>query len=386
MVRRLFTRLLLSVCVFVVLGITPGAAQGQTALRISGQLDLAAAESDRLGVNRAFRGDSPFNPVRLRLFAQKWVTPRIGVFSEILYDSSSGIRVNGAYAVINEIGGETWLNGRFGLAPNPVGAFGLRSTYFNANPLIGLPLAWQYRTNLVGEGTSTFASLTGAAAGPGGGVPLLYDACWNIQWELLGEAGIFEYSFALTPGSLSNPAKSADVEGQSWMARVGLTPAAGLRVGVSASEGPFLSAPTPDENGDLPYTAETNSFDQSLLGVDVEFLRGPFAIHAEVHASRWETPLVDDALDLTSGFVEVRYDISPRWYAAGRVGTMRFGEIAPNGGGNALPWDADLNRTEFALGYRASRGVLIKADWQRTRTVGTGFTQNLFATQLSTVF
>ena len=45
-----------------------------------------------------------------------------------------------------------------------------------------------------------------------------------------------------------------------------------------------------------------------------------------------------------------------------RFGTMRFGEIAPNGGGSALPWDADLNRTEFALGYRASRGVLIKAE------------------------
>lgn len=371
--------------VFGVLCLAPTAAQSQTELRISGQIDLTAAENDRLGLNRAFRGDSPFNPVRLRLFAQKWISPRIGVFSEFLYDSGSGLRVNGAYAVINEIGGTTWLNGRFGLAPNPVGAFGLRSTYFNANPLIGLPLAWQYRTRLTSDGAATFASLT-AAPGTGGGVPLLYDACWNIQWEILGEAGIFEYAFALTPGSLSNPAKSAEVEGQSWMARVGLTPAAGLRVGVSASEGPFLSAPTPDENGDLPYTAETNSFDQSLLGVDLEYLRGPFAIHAEIHASRWQTPLIDDPLDLTAGFVEVRYDISPRWYAAGRAGMMRFGDIAPNGGGGALPWDADVNRAEFALGYRVARGVLVRANWQRTSTVGTGFVQNLFATQLSTVF
>ena len=76
----------------------PTTAAGQTPISISGQLDLMASESDDLGVNTAFRGDSPFNPLRMRLFARKWVTDRIGVFSEFLYDSGSGLRVNGAYA------------------------------------------------------------------------------------------------------------------------------------------------------------------------------------------------------------------------------------------------------------------------------------------------
>lgn len=366
--------------------LAPGARVfGQTPLSISGQIDVAAAESDDLDVNTAFRGDSPFNPLRLRLFARKWVTDRIGVFSEFLYDSGSGLRVNGAYAVINEIGGYDWLNGRFGLAPSPIGSFGLRSTYFNANPLIGVPLVWQYRTNLSNEGTSTGAGLTALGPTEGRGVPILYDSCWNIQWELLGEFGLFEYSIALTPGSLSNPAKSQDVAGQTWMARLGATPTPGLRIGLSASEGPYLSAPMPDELGNLPYTTSPGSFDQKLVGIDVEYLRGPLAIFAEAHTSRWQSPLVQDELEASGGFVEVRYDVAPGWYAAGRVGSIDFAEIDA-GGGTLAPWDQDVVRTEFAVGYRLSREVLIKANWQRTATREAGFAQNLLATQLSAVF
>jgi hypothetical protein len=317
----------------------------QTALRVSGQLDLTASTRDDLGVNTAFRGDNQFNPVRVRIYAQKWVTDRIGVFTEFFHDSGSGLRVNGAYAVVNSLAGREWLNARLGLAPSPVGAFGLRSTYFNANPLIGVPLSWQYRTNLSSSGTATAASLTGAADAPGPGMPLLYDSCWNIQWELLGELGIFEYSIALSPGSLSSPIRSADVDGQTFMARLGAILVPGVRLGLSAAEGPYLSP------------------------------------------GAWEAPLIDEDLEVGGGFVEVRYDLAPAWYLAGRLGGMGFTEIdaGPANGGLA-PWDQGVSRTELGLGYRLTRESLIKGDWQRTSTGSSGWTQNIIAVQLSTVF
>jgi hypothetical protein len=369
------------------LALAPLGVEAQTALRISGQIDLNAATPDDLNLNTAFRGDNPYNPVRFRLFANKWVTDRIGIFTELFYDTNSGIRVNGAYAVINSIGGTSWLNARLGLAPSAVGSFGLRSTYFNVNPLIGVPLAWHYRTNLSGSGTSTAAGLVGAPRAPGPGVPLLYDSCWNIQWELLGEFGIFEYSVALSPGSLSSPVRSREVDGMTFMSRLGATLMPGLSLGVSIAEGPYLSPPTPDDDGNPPYPGNPEDFVQGYFGLDLQFMRGPLAIFAEANASAWQTPLIAEDLEAASAFVEVRYDVATQWYLAGRVDGMGFSEVdAGPANGGVAPWDQDVFRSEFAVGYRLSREILLKADWQRTTTGESGWTQNLFAAQLSAVF
>jgi hypothetical protein len=355
---------------------------------ISGQLDLVGmARQDTPGVNKAFRGDSPFNPVRLKLFARHWVTDRIGIFTELLYDAETSPRVNGAYVVVNELLGQSWLNARLGLAPNLIGSFGLRSTYFNSNPLVGVPLVWQYRTNLDGEGAATAAGLAGAGGEPGIGLPILYESCWNIQWELLGELGNLEYSLGMTPGSLSNPIKSASVAGSSWLARLGYAPIPSVRLGVSAAHGPYLGKPTPDAGGALPYADDPSDFDQSLVGADLEYLGGPFAFHSEVYGVRYEAPLIDDDLEALGGYAELRFDFLPGWYLAGRVGGLFFADIETDAtSGARAPWDQDTRRTEFALGYRLAREVLVKLDWQRTTVPDGGFAQNLFAVQLSSAF
>jgi hypothetical protein len=94
-----------------------------------------------------------------------------------------------------------------------------------------------------------------------------------------------------------------------------------------------------------------------------------------------------DAFFSVSAFLEVRYDVAPQWYLAGRVDGMGFGEIdaGPTNGG-VQSWDEDVFRTDFAIGYRVTREVLLEADWQHTTTGADGWTQNLFAAQLSTVF
>lgn len=115
----------------------PYAADAQ--LDISGQIDVVATTGYEAPLNRNFRRDDPFNEIRLRVFMQHWVTERIAVFGEILYDLDADVRVNGAYVVVNEIAGKPWLNSRIGMAPSLFGSFGFRGTYFNQNPLIGVP-------------------------------------------------------------------------------------------------------------------------------------------------------------------------------------------------------------------------------------------------------
>jgi hypothetical protein len=362
----------------------PRAADAQT--RISGQIDLVGTVNrDSVQINTALRGDSPYNPVRMRLFLQSWLNERIGVFGELLLDIDSDPRLNGAYVVVNELASQPWLNARMGLSPSIVGGFGLRSTYFNANPLIGVPLLWQYRTSLASDGSSTPLGLIGSAGdAPGAGTPLLYDTCWNIQWELLGELGRFEYSIGLTPGSLSNPIKSRSVGGSQWLGRVGVAPLTGLRVGVSGAHGPWLTDPLPDGTGQLPYSDDPGAFDQSALGIDFEYLRGPLALYSEWFALRFETPLVAEDLDALGGFVEARVDVAPGWYVAGRYGGLFFSDVTV--AATAAPWSPEVRRSELAVGYRVSREMLLKLDWQRTSQSAAQFTQNLFAAQLSAVF
>lgn len=355
-------------------------------IEVSAQVDLLAmAGRDTLQLNSNLRQDSPYNPVRVKLFAQSWVTDEIGVFMEFLYDVDAAARINGAYVVINDLAGRSWLSTRLGLAPSLIGSFGLRSTYFNANPLVGVPLLWHYRTNLDGEGSSTAADLTTNRGEHGGGVPFLYDGCWNIQWELFGAYGMFEYSIGITPGSVSNPVKSRFVEGSQLLGRIGIAPLAGLRMGLSAGHGPYLSEPTPDADGDLPYDGDPGSYDQSVVGLDLEFASGSWLFFSELFAGRWETPLVTDALEAVAGYVEGRFDFLPGWYVAGRVGGMFFSDITTPAGDQGS-WDNTTYRTEFALGYRVSRQVLAKADWQRTMFDGTFPAQDQLALQLSTAF
>ena len=76
----------------------------------------------------------------------------------------------------------------------------------------------------IGSGTATAASLTGAADAPGPGMPLLYDTCWNIQWELLGEFGIFEQAVGQERNRSMNADFAADpVEGRTFIVRTTLS-------------------------------------------------------------------------------------------------------------------------------------------------------------------
>jgi hypothetical protein len=386
MSRTLPPRALLVAAALLAMACAPRAVSAQ--IQVSGQVDLIGMlHQDTLGMNKAFRGDSPFNPVRLRLFARHWVNDRIGIFTELLFDFNADPRVNGAYLVVNDIAGHSWLNARVGLAPNVIGGFGLRSTYFNSNPLVGVPLVWQYRTNLDASGTATAASLAGTTSEPGFSLPVLYDSCWNLQWELLGEVGLFEYSLAMTPGSPSNPIKSMGAEGSTWMARAGLAPIPSVHVGVSGSYGPYLSKPVADGSGTLPYSEDVSDFNEKLIGVDLQYQGGPLVLTAEAYGVRYQAPRIDEELQVVGGYAEVRYDFLPGWYVAGRAGALNFGSLEVDAtSGTRADWDQDTRRTELALGYRFAREMLVKADWQRTTVPDLDLTQNLFAIQLSTVF
>jgi hypothetical protein len=366
-----------------------GAGSASAQLKISGSADmLASTGSDARQLNRNFRGDSPWSTVRARVFAQRWLTEKAGFFAEALYDPGSGPRLTGAYVVLNGVAGREWLNVRAGLAPSLIGNFGMRSSYFNANPLVGVPLIWQHRTTLDNSGLATAADMVRRREQNVISLPILYDACWNMQWEAMGEVGKLEYSLGLTPGSASNPVAGTTEPGTQTLARVGYAPIDNLRLGVSGAYGPYIAGPNRDaQTKATSFPGDRKDYDQKLIGVDAEYGTGKVKLYSEAYLSTWEAPLIEEDLTSAAAYVEGRYDFLPSWFAAVRLDGMRFSSIAPTPGADPIGWDDDLMQVESSLTYRWARELHVRADWQHTRFLTGGEKPtNLLAIQVRAVF
>ena len=307
--------------------------------------------------------------MRLLRNPSRWLTDRIGVFAELLYDIESTPRLNGAYLVVNEIGGLDWLTLRAGMAPSLIGNYGLRSTYFNANPVIGVPLVHQHRTTLDGSGLATAEDLLRRRDQNVIGLPMMYDACWNPVAELMGNFERMEFSLGVTHGSLSNPLQTRQVDGVQVLGRVGWEPVVGLRLGASGALGPYIGGPNRDPGtGATTFPGEPDDYDQRIVGVDAEWLIRRLRFNSEFYVSQWEVPLVAEDIDVRGGYVEGRWDFLPEWFGALRVGALVFSEIdVPAPGTGSTGWDDDVLRVESSLTYRLAREVHLRGNWQHTR-------------------
>lgn len=361
-------------------------------LRVSGEVDALAMQGrDLRGLNRNFRSDSPFSQIRLRLFAQHWVNERIGIFSELLFDiAATAPRVNGAYVVVNQIAGQGWLNARIGMTPPPLGNYGLRDTYFNQDPVVGVPLPWQHRSTLDGTGLVRNEDLVRRRQRNLIGLPIVYLACWLPTWELLGQVGPFEYSVAATSGSMSNMS-AMDEEGIAETVRIGMEPIQGIRFGVSGGIGPWIGGQKFDPLIQATsYPGKPEDYVQRVVGYDAEVSYGKVRLFSEGFATDWEVPLLaEKKLSAWSAYGEASYDFLPSWQAAVRGGVMRFGEVSSTNDGRGAPtgWDDDTVQIESAVSYRLAREVILRADWQHTAfTTGADPNVDLLAVQLKAVF
>jgi len=263
-----------------------------------------------------------------------------------------------------------------GLIPPVFGAFS-RRTYGTENPLIGLPLGYQYVTTLRADAVPISADDLLSKRGhgwlvqypvgdprPDHGVPFVNGLRYPAGIEVRVGGSQVEASVAVTTGTPSIP-NARDVGWHPQVsARVGLRPVTGLVLGASASHGTFLSRSLTDMLG---TTGAGGANDQSAFGFDVEYSRGYWIVRAEGIYSRWRlaasappyvaSPLAGFAFD-----VEGRYRILPGLYAAVRLDRLDFSEIC--GSAECLPWDAPVRRVEAGGGYSLRRNMIVKGVYQ----------------------
>jgi len=212
--------------------------------RWHGMLDIVLAErTNAFQLNRLERGDNPFDPYRVRLFAESQPNDRLQVLGQFVLDDASGLYVDGAYAIFTPSPARD-IHLMAGKLPWAIGTWAPR-TYSNRNPLISPPLMYQNHTTLVWYDIVPSADQLLATAGRGSigvnyfgypegyGMPIVDDSYWDVGVTVAGSVRPIEFALGGVNGAPSwGSTQRDDNSGKSILGRIGFTPIPALRVGV----------------------------------------------------------------------------------------------------------------------------------------------------------
>jgi hypothetical protein len=243
-------------------------------------------------------------------FAEEFRTQGYGVKGDLL-------QLNLSYA--NFWSHNRSLVVRVGQLSSVFGAFLQR--YDSAdNPLIGVPAAYGYYYKSV-----TFQGLAGA--------------------QVDATAGKLDARAQFVNSSPANRRSVFDSDQYgNWAGGLGYTIRQGFRVGGSAYYGPYLHR---QYRFFFPGEANPRDLPGRGLGLDVEWGWGHWNAWGELQRFQMDYRAIRNFTQHT-GYAETRRILTPRWYAAGRIGYLRA---------SAYPgWQT----YEFATGFRPNAHQLIK--------------------------
>jgi hypothetical protein len=367
-------------------------------LVVSAEVSASLAADDAPGYfNYTDYSRDPLRMFHIGVLASWQPLDRLAFLTEVYSDNLDGVQALGAYVRFRP-----WPTRIFdiqaGIIPTTFGAFSRRG-YSTDNPLIGLPLAYQYLTTVRGDALPATADNVLRQRGHGwlvsypignpqaaAGLPLVSALDWDTGVQLRVGTRPVEASAAVTLGTLSRPRRTNDNGGLQVSGRVAWRPTAGWVLGVSAAQGPFASHTATDA---LPAYATGERPTQRAAGVDAEYSRGHWLVRSEAVFTSWSVPAVDapritSRLRATGAFVEGRYRLSPRIYVAGRVDHLGFSRLTGTlFGGQPETWDAPVTRIEAGGGYLLRRNVMAKAVYQHNwRDGGRPTTRHFISVEL----
>jgi len=384
----------------------PGSAPAQhittPQFYFGGIVDFATAFSDDGAplVNRFRRDDSPFDNMRATLFGDVVLAPHLTLFNQIIISPTSRANIHTFWRPIllfNAYKKDQFeLLFEMGKLSTTFAAYGPKA-YSNRSPLVSPPLLYHYFTSLRsnqlpannddllksrGQGNGDiFTGFSGGGSTSNfNGLPVIYDVCWDTGARAFGSFWRFEYSLALTQGTLSDPRVTGtdNNDGKQILSRLSLVPATGLLVGTSYARGAYLNEVVASS---LPAGKTPEDYVQEAIGFDMTFEIRHLKLIGEAVYNKWETPYIVDAqnnsqdLSLWGFYIEGQYTFLPGFYIAARFDQLKFDKI-PDSAGQALTWDDDIWRVEGGIGYQFWEGVLGKLiiqDIHKERTARTTF-------------
>jgi hypothetical protein len=141
----------------------------------------------------------------------------------------------------------------------------------------------------------------------------------------------------------------------------GVTPVAGIRIGMSATRGPWLR----DDLGAAALRGQSwRSYDQRIVAFDAELSRGYADFHGELAHAWREVPGRAHMAPGMSWYGELAYAFTPRIFAATRVEENDYPYLRPFG----AFWSANdvrVTNGEVGLGYRLGAAQTFKVSYRR---------------------
>lgn len=341
----------------------PSGVRAQGNILLQGLLDLEGWKTDTLSTLLRRNGGELGPVVRLRLWSA--VEPVRGLFLfanvENVAGSAQPFGESDVYAELEQWGVRLARHPSFvlnaGRMVHPLGAFGSR-VLSTRNPLIGIP-----------DG---------------------YLPVYPLGVMLSGERGKLDYRAAVVslppthrdyvpkPDHAPRPVLSA-----------GVTPVQGFRIGVTATDGPYLNdeLTTSQLNG-----SNWKSYRQRIAAADLQFGVGHFDLRSEVVATEYEVPR-NGRINGQAAYVEVSQTLTPRIFVAGRAEFNHYPFIRAISDTGWISRRTDFKAVEVGGGFRFGANTTLKAsyrrdDWKVT-SANTGFVRpggQAFAVQFSRRF
>lgn len=346
-------------------------------LVISAEVSASTAAKDDAYLNQSDYGQNALRRLALGVTSALSLGARVSVLADVRTESGQPFFVHAAFVRVRPWATRP-IDLQAGRIPPTFGAFARRG-YGLGNPLIGLPLPYQYLTSLRADAlpanTDDLLSMRGrgwrlsypiGAQTQDPGVPLMSALRWDTGLQVrVGDRPVAIVG-AITTGSLSNPLVRDDNGGKQIAVRAAFQPSAGLLFGVSAARAEFVSRVVRDA---LPPGA-TPHMTQSGLGADLEYSRDHWLVRVEGILSSWRlptvaAPLLDTPLRALGITAEGQYKVRPGFYLAGRADHIGFSSIRGTlFGGRPTPWDVPVTRLEVGGGYYVRQNVLAKLAYQ----------------------
>jgi hypothetical protein len=329
-----------------------------------GQMSTDILKAARTTSPRTVNEGNPTFSWRADMLLDASINDQVDGFCTIRIEQNQYINFDALAILIRDVA-STGLNVQAGKFDMPFGNLGERR-FPRRNPLYSLPLIYEYGMSLPNYATTAYDLLKNR--GMGIGMRLLDDGMYDVGLEVFGNAGIFGYAVAMSNGMISADSYETFNSNGDFgkIIRLTITPTTALTVGTSFAWGAYLET----AGQYFSRTFDPSKYLQRVAEIDAEFSAGHTVINAEAVYSTYRVPLATEDVDLgvVGYYLEGKYTLFPRVYAAVRINGLSFADATINL--VRQPWDFGVTEWEGGFGYFLDRDVLVKLIRRETRIAG----------------
>ena len=346
-------------------------AGGRARVQLSGLFDLEGYYIDQRPPGLIFGGDDSFANPRLSLFLDTRVGHSWYLFVEARADRGFDPRADSAsfrfdqYFVRWTPLADGALDLQVGKFATVVGNWVARHDSW-MNPLINAPLPYENVTTAsdvkAAPSASAFLDRRRIPDKKREWVPLVWGPAYTSGAAVFARHGATDVALEVKNASLSSRPEEWDARARGFAyptvgGRIGWRPSAAWTLGASLSGGTYL-----DDDGDTTGVGfRVGSHHETLAAVDAAYAWRHLQLWAETFVGRFEIPHVGNA-DTVAYYVEGRYKLTPRLFAALRWNQQFFGDV-DNDHGHDRTWDQDAWRVDSAIGCRLNPHVQAKLQY-----------------------